>query len=413
MGGYAIVSASRVAGMPLSEAASELFRPAMGSIALVVTVVIFDHLLEPAARSPWPGLPLLMLELACGVAAYGAIYRVSALVWRKQRHIGIHTADQPLKVIQGRQPTFSVVMPAFNSEGTIGTAIRSVQRQTRSDFEVLVVDDGSTDRTAAVVEAEQARDSRVRLFRSSHFGPSHARNLALAEARGAYISLLDSDDVYLPSYLEAMHATLTANARAAIAMTDAWLFEDVFGRLKRRTALSTSPTLPSDPGKLFDLLLEDNHVFGLVMMRQSLVENLGGFEERRHVAEDYEYWLRAVSIGATIARAPGIHAVYRLSPASTSADRRKRLEDRAFVYQIVETEYAHLDVEVRERARRRRRQAERELACLTRLSPESAVFRLRYWARCRAGVLRRRVMPRRVWMEMPPDVAGALGTDRS
>src|SRR5205823_3902489 len=59
MGGYAIVSASRVAGMSLSETASELFRPAIGSIALVVTVAILDGLLEPAARSAWPGLPFL------------------------------------------------------------------------------------------------------------------------------------------------------------------------------------------------------------------------------------------------------------------------------------------------------------------------------------------------------------------
>jgi glycosyltransferase involved in cell wall biosynthesis len=318
-----------------------------------------------------------------------------------------------VNLVAEQEPTFSVVVPAFNAERTIVAAIRSVQRQTRSDFEVLVVDDGSTDRTAAMVKGERARDGRVRLFRTANFGAAHARNVALSEARGAYISLLDSDDVYLPSYLETMHATLTTNARAAMAMTDAWLFEEVFGQLKRRTALRTSPALPPDPQKLFDLLLEDNHVFGLVTMRRSLIENLGGFEERLVSSEDYEYWLRAVSRGATIARVPGIHAVYRLSPTSNSGDRKKRAVSRAHIYRIVEVEYTHLDVEVRERARRRRIQAERELACFTRLSPGGAVFRLRHWARSRAGVLRRQTLPRHVWRELPPEVAGALAGDRS
>jgi hypothetical protein len=94
MGAYAIIDASRLVGMSFSESFSELLRPGMGSIALVIILIVLDQLLSPAAHSAWPGLPLLTLELACGVVVYASVYRLAALARRKQGHIPIHTADQ-------------------------------------------------------------------------------------------------------------------------------------------------------------------------------------------------------------------------------------------------------------------------------------------------------------------------------
>src|SRR5437016_179026 len=109
----------------------------------------------------------------------------------------------------GRDPTFSVVMPALNAETTIGAAIRSVLAQTRTDFELLVVDDGSTDNT--IDEVRRVADPRVRLLALKHRGVAVARNYAISEARARFVSMLDSDDLWLPSYLEVMGAALAGN----------------------------------------------------------------------------------------------------------------------------------------------------------------------------------------------------------
>src|SRR4051812_28108863 len=105
------------------------------------------------------------------------------------------------------EPTFSVAIPAYNAAATIAPALRSVLAQTRGDFEAIVVDDGSTDATAEAV-GPFLEDGRITLVQQENRGLSGARNTALASARGRYVSLLDSDDLWLPHYLERMGEAL-------------------------------------------------------------------------------------------------------------------------------------------------------------------------------------------------------------
>jgi len=97
-------------------------------------------------------------------------------------------------------PLLSVVMPAHNTETYIGEALRSLDRQLYPNIEVIVVDDGSTDGTAEIVRAAQAHDPRVRLVQISHVGPGAARNVGSAQAQGAFIAFLDSDDLVNPLF---------------------------------------------------------------------------------------------------------------------------------------------------------------------------------------------------------------------
>jgi glycosyltransferase involved in cell wall biosynthesis len=223
------------------------------------------------------------------------------------------------------EPTFSVVMPALNAEKTIGSAIRSVLAQTRTDFELLVVDDGSTDETVEKVR-KALPDSRIRLLTQDHRGVATARNRAISEARGAFISMLDSDDLWLPSYLQVMGDVLADNPQAALAYTDAWVFDEAKGRFQRATAMSSAspPSAPPDePRALLARLLQSNFIYTAVTVRGDVIREVGPFKTDLPASSDYEMWLRIAARGYTFVRAPGRLAIYRNRPGSLSSSLRR------------------------------------------------------------------------------------------
>jgi len=265
-------------------------------------------------------------------------------------------------------PTFSIVMPAYNSEETIGPAIESVLRQTRADFELIIVDDGSTDGTASRVQP-YLRDKRIRLISQSNLGPAAARNMALAHAGGAYVSLLDSDDLWLPRYLETMDATLDANPTAAVAYTsNAWILDDATGRIKRaRRVKAVSPRHPVDstpPQEFFRALLErGNFVFVGVTIHSGVLDGVGNFREELRGPEDYEMWLRVAARGYGFVRCRAKLAVYREKPGQLSSDTRRMLRAAEHVYRIVAAEYDIQD-DLRQLARQRMQEQARLLSTL-------------------------------------------------
>lgn len=100
----------------------------------------------------------------------------------------------------------SIVVPAYNAAAVIEECINSILRQTYSDFELIVVDDGSTDNTAGIVSAKAAEDKRIRLIRQTNAGVSSARNAGIAAAMGELLCFVDSDDTVSANYLEVLHA---------------------------------------------------------------------------------------------------------------------------------------------------------------------------------------------------------------
>ena len=107
-------------------------------------------------------------------------------------------------------PFFSVVIPVYNRAARVGEAIASVRVQSFQDFEILVVDDGSTDNPRAVVNA--LHDPRIRFIRQINAGGGAARNTGIDHAQGQFVAFLDSDDLFLPHHLESMHALLRGTA---------------------------------------------------------------------------------------------------------------------------------------------------------------------------------------------------------
>jgi len=180
-------------------------------------------------------------------------------------------------------PTVSVVIPTFNRWPLVGAAIESVLAQSFSDFELIVIDDGSTDDTAK----QLARfGSRLRLLSQPNRGVSAARNFAVRHARGSYLAFLDSDDLWLANKLAIQVAFMEQNPSVQICQTkEIWIRNGV------RVNAKAKHRKPS--GDIFIASLELCLVSpSAVMLTRALFEQLGGFDESLPVCEDYDLWLR-------------------------------------------------------------------------------------------------------------------------
>jgi glycosyltransferase involved in cell wall biosynthesis len=188
-------------------------------------------------------------------------------------------------------PRVSVIIPTYNRESTVGIAIQSVLDQTFADFEVLVIDDGSTDSTESVVRG--FGDPRVVYLRQQHSGlPAVARNNALRRARGEYIAFLDSDDLWLSDKLAAQVAYMDIHPEMALSYTNTYQFTKDPARCQQKPMLGREETFSGD---VFEQLYGRQRIPNLtVMIRTSVRDTVGLLDEdeRLKANEDYEYWLR-------------------------------------------------------------------------------------------------------------------------
>lgn len=209
-------------------------------------------------------------------------------------------------------PEVSVVMPAYNAARTIGAAVSSVLGQTYADFELVVVDDGSTDETAAIAAAHPGP---VRVVSQPNKGVAAARNRGIAEAAGELIAFCDADDILFPGHLEALLATWRRQRGVATANAY-WLFPDGIHRARTRHK-GRFPAVRDQRRAI----LEQNFVSTMALFPKRLVDDIGPFAEDLRRGEDWHFWMRAVFAGLPIAHQPRPLALYRWTDASLSADR--------------------------------------------------------------------------------------------
>jgi glycosyltransferase involved in cell wall biosynthesis len=218
-------------------------------------------------------------------------------------------------------------MPAYNAAPFVEAAIDSALRQTFSDLEVLVVDDGSTDDTAAIVEKIAARDPRVRFMRQPNSGVSVARNAALQVARGEFFSLLDSDDLYAPEFLAEQLAIFAARPEVDIVTANGWyLGGPNDGQLAR-----PSPDPRPDPD-LASIIGDETAVYIMSVVRRRVYTTIGSFDQSICGNEDYDFWLRAAVAGFTFARNDRPLTRYRIRSDSLSASDVRMLSGILNVY---------------------------------------------------------------------------------
>lgn len=208
-------------------------------------------------------------------------------------------------------PLVSIVLPVYNGETTIAGTLRSIFAQTFSSFELLVIDDGSDDRTVDVVAGFQG-DRRLRLIHQANAGQANARNRGIAEARGEWVAFIDADDWWLPQKLELQLAALEAEPEAAWAYCWTELVDD---RGRPTGDRVTSPFFGqiAQPLLVTDFIASGSNP----LVRRSALAEVGGFDPALVPSEDWDLWLRLAD-RYPVALVPELLVLYRQRPTSSS-----------------------------------------------------------------------------------------------
>jgi glycosyltransferase involved in cell wall biosynthesis len=210
-----------------------------------------------------------------------------------------------------RTPAVSIVMPCFNAAEHVARGMRSALMQTLDDVELIVVDDGSTDDTAAIVSAVD--DMRVRLIRQPNLGVSAARNAGIRAARAPFLAFLDADDTWAPECLEKLKTALALCPNAVLAYCG-WQNVGLAGARGQ-------PFVPPDyetPDKVARILARCPWPIHAALTRTDAIRAAGGFDTRFAYAEDFGLWLRVAS-AAPIVRVAEVLAYYHHHNEGTRA----------------------------------------------------------------------------------------------
>lgn len=248
----------------------------------------------------------------------------------------------------GRRPAVSIIMPSYNSERFIGAAIESVLAQDFGNFEILVIDDASMDASPKIAEEYARNDRRVRCLTNQRTkGVSGARNTGLDEARGEWISFLDSDDLLTENCLSARMEFVSRNSDCQILTTD-YSYIDEAGNIAIERRLdhiglldqALKSAVPFDGGFRLERPIQfffDHNVLiwtGAGMFHSSVIEQAGRFDEIMTHSEDTKYWYQ-MALHNKVCFLEFASAHYRQHATSTTRDTEKRLKGAEMLYRAL------------------------------------------------------------------------------
>lgn len=214
---------------------------------------------------------------------------------------------------QEETPLISVIMPAYNCFNTLGEAVDSVRHQTFAGWELLIVDDGSTDRTQALAREYTQSDFRIKLLSNTeHTGnPAAPRNLGLDAARGEFVAFLDADDVWDANKLERQLEYLT---KQQLDLCGTWV------KVINASGEQAGYRRPATQVSFESLLKHNTLVCSSVLMKSCWTQDQR-FPSLGH--EDYAYWLGLIRLGARAGVMPEVLVSYRVHKDSLSANKLK------------------------------------------------------------------------------------------
>ena len=222
-------------------------------------------------------------------------------------------------------PTISIIIPAYNAEQTIIKTIESVQRQTFTDYEIIVIDDGSTDKTKDVVS--KIEDRRLKILTYQNAGAATARNRGIAEATAKYLAFIDADDLWTPDKLELQLEALQKNPTAGVAYS--WT-TSVFLYKQKEVWYPCNPVLFE--GNVYPKMLLGNFIASgsNPLIRKEAILSVGGFDSDLLYCEDWDFYLRLAAKWEFVL-VPKSQIIYRLSLSSKSLKTRSSEKNLLYV----------------------------------------------------------------------------------
>lgn len=212
-------------------------------------------------------------------------------------------------------PKFSIVIACYNAAATLHETLQSVQAQTETDWEAICVDDGSTDRTLAILLTASNDDPRIRIIAQDNAGPSRARNAGVDLARGTWIAFLDADDLWLPEKLAIVRDVICKTPSADAVFGKIGFFET------RDHPDTTVSTVREGTANLADLLGENPIcTFSNLCVRKDVYTQLGGLNTEMRYSEDLEFAIRLVANGFSLVGTDTLLIRYRASNDGLSAN---------------------------------------------------------------------------------------------
>lgn len=229
-------------------------------------------------------------------------------------------------------PEVSVIIPVYNAEKFIKKTIESVLNQTYKDYEIIIIDDGSTDNSKKILD--EFKD-KVRYFKQANSGVSSARNMAIKEAAGKYIALLDQDDIWYPEKLEKQISFIKENPNVGMVYGDCYYIDD-----KDKVIYRVFEDQKYYQGKIFENLVIDNFVpIPTVLIKKEVLDKTGLFLENYSYAEEYELFIR-IAKDYDIGCINEVLAGYRVHDTNLSKNIDKSLQEDIRVKEDALQKYA-------------------------------------------------------------------------
>lgn len=223
-----------------------------------------------------------------------------------------------------KKPTVSVIIPTYNREHLLPRAIKSVLEQTFSDFEIIVVDDASTDNTKKIIEDFQKKDKRIKYIKhKKNKGESEARNTGIKNCRGKYIAFLDSDDRWLPLKLEEQ---LKHFKKPNVKLVTCWAF--IIDEHSNKKNIYKTPFYKKPLPKI----LEKNYILSSpssVIIKKEIIKDISFFDSRIKFGEDWDYWIKIIKKGYNffVVRKPLLEYFFHQIGANNLLSFKKKAED--------------------------------------------------------------------------------------
>ena len=214
-------------------------------------------------------------------------------------------------------------MPAYNMEKYIAQSIESVIAQTYKDWELLIVNDGSTDNTNTIIKEFASKDQRVKYFYQENGHLAKARNTGISMAKGEILAFLDSDDLWLPQKLE-ISLQILLESKVDLLFTESYHFsENIFDLSKVDYPVMGVLNMTYSGDEALKLFIERNRVPVLtVLVYKSKVTDLGGFDTILKKAEDFDLWIRLLKSGSVFKSISQPLSAYRMVNNSMSSSDR-------------------------------------------------------------------------------------------